>query len=90
MSERDFEADLKRALLLARNFRLHAVAQRLDPRAVRVAIKVMLKMDDHFALKKLTQTEELELEMYASRLAGEVIKQEEEKLKKRGQETTRQ
>lgn len=78
MTERTFEEDLKRAMLLVRNFRLHAVTQRINPKAVRVAIKVLCHIDDHFALKQLSPKEEFDLEIYASKLAGEVIKKEED------------
>jgi hypothetical protein len=88
MSERSFKEDVVRAMLLVREFRLHAIAQRIDPRATRVAIKVLSHLDDHFALKKLSPKEEFDLEIYASKLAGEVIKKEAELLKKQ-QETTR-
>lgn len=78
MSERSFEEDLLRAMLLVREFRLHAVVQKINPKAVRVAIKVLCHIDDHFALKQLSSKEEFDLEIYASKLAGEVIKKEED------------
>ena len=76
MTERTFKEDLVRAMLLVRQFRLHAVAQKINPKAVRVAIKVLCHIDDHFALKQLSSKEEFDLEIYASKLAGEVIKKE--------------
>lgn len=78
MTERTFKEDLVRAMLLVREFRLHAVVQRINPKAVRVAIKVLCHIDDHFALRHLSTKEEFDLEIYASKLAGGVIKQEEE------------
>jgi hypothetical protein len=74
MSERSFEEDLRRAMLLAREFRLHAVAQNLDPKAVRVAIIFLNLIDDHFAAKKLDAKTILELEEMAQKLSAEVIK----------------
>lgn len=49
----NLEEDLERAMLLVRSFRLHAVAQNLDPKAVRVAILFLKLVDDHFAAQKL-------------------------------------
>lgn len=59
MTERSFEEDVVKAMLLVRAFRLHAVAQRISPKAVRVAIKVLCHIDDHFALKLLSQKRSL-------------------------------
>lgn len=83
-----FFESVKRGLLLARDFRLHAHAQRLDPRGVRVAILVLEQMDSHFALKKLSSEEAVNLELYASKIAGEAIKAEEaERLKQQKSES---
>lgn len=79
MSERSFEEDLRRAMLLAKAFRLNAVAQNLDPKAVRVAIIFLNLTDDHFAAKKLGVKTMLELEEMAQKLAQEVIKNEEKR-----------
>lgn len=76
MSERSFEEDLKRAMLLVREFRLHAVVQKINPKAVRIAIKLLCHIDDHFASMHLSSKEDFDLEIYASKLAGEVIKKE--------------
>lgn len=80
MSKRlPFEESIKRAMLLVREFRLHCIAQGLDPKAVRAAIKILMKLDDHFALKKLSEKEESDLEAYANKIAGEAIQNDARK-----------
>jgi hypothetical protein len=79
MTERAFEEDLLRAMCLVRDFRLHGVAQKINPKAMRIAIKVLCHIDDHFALKQLSSKEDFDLEIYASKLAGQLIKHEEGK-----------
>lgn len=59
MSEQDVWAlHLKAALLLVREFRHWAVVQRLDPRAVRVALKYALLVDDYLSVEHGTSKEE--------------------------------
>ena len=84
MSERSFEDELVRAMLLVREFRLHAVAQRINPKAVRIAIKVLSAIDDHFAHKQLSAKENFDIDIYARRLSRRVIEAEEGKLKEKG------
>jgi len=61
-----FEADLKEALLLVRDLRLKAL--HLDARAVRVALKFALMVDDYFASQQLTKEEDEELTRMAKEL----------------------
>lgn len=76
MSRPNFEEDVKRALLLIREFRLHCKAQRLDPRAVRLAIKFLLLADSQFALKALSPEEEAQLDNLAHQLLEQSKKNE--------------
>ena len=64
-----FEDSLKRALLLAREFRLHAYTQDLDPLAIRVAIKFTLLADTDAAKEHgLTAQEDKQLDAKAEEL----------------------
>jgi len=64
-----WELHLKSALLLVRDLRAKAFKQGLDPRAVRVALKYALMIDDYVAKEKgLTQAEEQQLEKLAQEL----------------------
>ncbi len=66
---------LRRALLLVRNLRLHAVAQRLDAHAVRVALKYALMVDDELSrMHGLTQAEDEQLTEIAKKLFKETPK----------------
>lgn len=47
------DTDLRKALLLARDFRILAINMGLDPRATRIAILYLEKCDRHFMTKKL-------------------------------------
>lgn len=64
-----WELHLKAALLLVRDLRAKAVMQGLDPRAVRVALKYALMVDDYLAKEKgLTPPEEQELNRITKKL----------------------
>ena len=86
--EEVWETHLKAALLLVREFRCKAVVQMLDPRAVRVALKYALMIDDYIAKeeKGLTQAEEQQLEKLAQELFFKTP-QIKEKLKHDDKET---
>ena len=89
MNDEDvWETHLKAALLLVREFRYKAVIQMLDPRAVRVALKYALMIDDYIAKeeKGLTQAEEQQLEKLAQELFFKTP-QIKEKLKHDDKET---
>lgn len=71
----EWEEHLRRALLLVRNLRLHVVAQRLDARAVRVALKFALMVDNEIArLHGLTRGEDERLTEIAEKLFKETPK----------------
>jgi len=64
-----WELHLKAALLLVREFRAKAVMQDLDPRAVRVALKYALLVDDYLSKEHgLSVAEEQQLEKLAKQL----------------------
>jgi len=63
---------LKAALLLVRDLRAKAIMQNLDPRAVRVALKYALLVDDYLMKEHgLTIAEEQQLEKLAKNLFSE-------------------
>jgi hypothetical protein len=67
-----FELHLKAALLLVKEFRFKCVQQDLDPRAVRIALKYALKIDDYLAKQHgLTQEEEQKINEIAEKLFQE-------------------
>jgi hypothetical protein len=70
-----FELHLKAALLLVKEFRFKCVQQKLDPRAVRVALKYALKIDDYLAKQHLTQEEEQKINEIAEKLFQETKKE---------------
>jgi hypothetical protein len=76
MSEQDiWELHLKAALLLLREFRYKAVAQKIDPRAVRVALKYGLLVDDYLSVQHgLSREEEKRLIILAKKLFKETPK----------------
>jgi len=61
-----FEKDLGKALKLIRDLRLQAIAEDIDPRALRVALKVAIMIDDMNAMQFLTKDEEAELNQLAT------------------------
>jgi len=67
--EKRFEEDLKKALILVRDLR--AKALQLDPRAVRIALKFALMIDDYLAKERITQEEDEQL----TRIAENLFKQ---------------
>lgn len=67
-----WELHLKAALMLLRELRYKAVAQELDPRAVRVALKYALLVDDY--LSGCSKEEEKQLTMLAQKLFKETPK----------------
>jgi len=65
----NWEANLKAALLLVRDLRLEAYVQKLDPRAVRVALKYALIVDDYLTKQHgLTADEDMNLTKIAQDL----------------------
>jgi hypothetical protein len=67
--EKRFEEDLKKALILVRDLRAEAL--HLDARAVRVALKFALMIDDYLAKERITQEEDEQL----TRIAENLFKQ---------------
>lgn len=63
------EADVKKALLLVRDLRLSAIADSIDPRAMRFAILFAEKVDTAEAYGRIKAREEIELMAVSSRLA---------------------
>ena len=53
--EKRFREDLKKALVLVKDLRVKALALHLDPRAVRIALKFALMLDDYYSPKKYPQ-----------------------------------
>lgn len=78
-SEELWEEHLKAALLLVRDFRAKALAADLDPRAVRVALKYALLVDDKFMKDHLSLEEEQKITQIAQMLFDEMIQIEKEK-----------
>jgi len=67
-----WELHLKAALLLVRDLRAKAVMQDLDPRAVRVALKYALLVDDYISKQHgLSPAEEQQIEKLAKKLFNE-------------------
>jgi len=62
------DRDLTRALSLLRSFRASALADKLDPRATRIALIYGLLCDTHFARQRINQGELLELTRIAEEL----------------------
>lgn len=60
--------DLKRALLLVREYRKQVYLQNISPIASRIALKFALLCDDHFARRRLTAAQEIEIEETALKL----------------------
>lgn len=73
MNDEDvWEKQLKVALLLVREFRYKAVIQMLDPRAVRVALKYALLVDDYLSVEHgISKEEEKQLTILAQKLFKE-------------------
>jgi len=70
-----WELHLKSALLLIRDLRYKAVQQGLDPRAVRVALKCALLVDDYLCKEHgSTPAEEQQLNHIAKKLFDETPK----------------
>jgi len=64
-----WDLHLKAALLLVRDFRAKAVMQCLDPRAVRVALKYALLVDDYLVKQHgLSPAEEQQINELAKKL----------------------
>jgi len=60
--------DLKAALILVRDFRIHVVKAGIGPKAARIAILFTELTDRHFAQQKLTAIEMRELQLIAEDL----------------------
>ena len=73
MSDQDvWEMQLKAALLLVREFRYKVYVQMLDRRAVRVALKYALLVDDYLSVQHgLSREEENQLTVLARKLFQE-------------------
>jgi hypothetical protein len=70
-----FEDELERALMLIRDLRLRAVLENIDARALRVALKLALMVDDYLAREKLSREEDAELTRIAEELFKTAVKQ---------------
>jgi hypothetical protein len=71
-----FEDELERALMLIRDLRLRAVLENIDARALRVALKFALMVDDYLAREKLSREEDAELTRIAEELFKISVKQD--------------
>jgi len=70
-----WEHELVRALKLVRDLRLQAVIQDIDPRALRVALKYIMIVDDHLSKEHgLTERQDHELTGIAEKLFRETPK----------------
>lgn len=79
MSEQDvWEMHLKAALLLIREFRINAIVQRLDPRAVRVALKYALLVDDCVSVEHgFKKEEDDQLTVLAQKLFNKTLQEDQ-------------
>ena len=66
--------DIKRALILVRDLRLKGMRSNINPKAIRIALKYALLVDDHFAKQRLKLSEEKELDERAKRLFQESLR----------------
>lgn len=64
-------ADIKSAIFLIRDLRQKALAQGLNPRAIRIAILYLERTDKHAAEKKISFKEMNKLRQIANRLYEE-------------------
>ena len=85
MSEPEiWELHLKAALLLVRDFRYKTYVQKLDPRAVRVALKYALLVDDYISKEHgFSKEEEKQLTVLAQKLFNETPQMAQEHRHKR-------
>lgn len=67
-THRVFEEDLRMALMLVRDLREKYLRWGKDARALRVALKFALKVDDFFAKDHITEEEDKGLDELAERL----------------------
>jgi hypothetical protein len=76
MSEQDvWEFNLMSALMLVKEFHMKALAQNLDPRAVRVALKYALKVDTFINKQAgLTEQNDKRMDILAEKLFKETPK----------------
>lgn len=75
--EEVWEKHLKAALLLVRDFRFQAFVQMLDPRAVRVALKYALLVDDFISTQHgLSTDEDKRLTLLARKLLNATVAEE--------------
>jgi hypothetical protein len=72
-----FEEDLEKALKIFRDARKRAVEENIDGRAFRVALKVVMMIDDLVAIEHISEEEDMELTRIACRLFREMLKKEE-------------
>ena len=79
--EEVWETHLKAALLLVQEFRYKAVIQMLDPRAVRVALKYALLVDDFISKHGLSTDEDKRLTLLARKLLNATPQVAEERRK---------
>jgi hypothetical protein len=68
MANELFDLHLKSALLLVNEFNVKVKQQQLDPRAVRVALKFQMLVNDDVAKRALSDIEEAELNALARQL----------------------
>jgi len=64
--EKRFREDLKKALVLVKDLRVKAL--HLDPRAVRVALKFALMLDDYYSAREISPEEDERLTKIAEDL----------------------
>jgi hypothetical protein len=72
------EKDIIKALELTTELQKRLHDEHLDPRAFRIVLKMMLKIDDHFAQQVLSKEDDFALELFASKLALADIKADQE------------
>ena len=66
--------DIMRALFLVKNLRLIGIRSNINPRAMRIALKYALLVDDHFAKQRVTPAEDKKLDAIARRLFEKAVK----------------
>jgi len=66
--EKRIREDLKKALVLVKELRIKALALHLDPRAVRIALKFALMLDDYYSAREISPEEDEQLTRIAEDL----------------------
>jgi hypothetical protein len=75
--DKALEEDIFRATRLIRDFRSKAIILGLNPKATRVAIKILALIDDHMAATRLSKEEDLEFIAHAQKIAAQAIQDDE-------------